>query len=593
MCGYLGKISRIPFNQESLIYPNKRIVCRGPDKTKILSFSKKNFHHSYIFNRLSIIDLSYKADQPMEDDLNGSVLMFNGEIFNHIELKQYLNKKGQDFKTDHSDTEVVLKGIGLEGLEFVKKLRGQFSIYFYDPNKNLVYLIRDRIGQKPLYYSITNNEILFSSNLKSIVELKEDKAPVSNESIFEYLVYGATKSPNTIYENIFKLPPATFLEINLNNLDQSSSPVDYWKITNYLNEKKFDFDEFKNIFEESVLLRSKADVPISNFLSGGIDSTAIVKAMKNSNEPLNTFNISFENKKIDESKYAKIVSDKYSTNHQIIHIKNNFSVNEVFKIISNLDEPYGDPSYIPNFIISKEMSKYFKVAMSGDGGDELLGGYTRVQKALTQKNIILNLFSSLYKYYPSFIGTGNILLKNSSNNGESFSSFIEDRNLAKFFGINNSLIRSNIVFPSNKFDIKDLLIADYNFYLTEMMMYKVDSSSMSNSLEVRSPLVDHKLIEYVFSHNIDYELENPKKLLKNYLKDDFDKNFLNRKKQGFEFDIFNFIYRNFNFFIEEIFKGPLDSYLEIEKIMKLRLVKSRINAIRIWKIFVLSNYLKD
>ena len=592
MCGFLGFISAEQQSENLIQQSNECIICRGPDKKTTLNFKYNNKFHHYIFNRLSVIDLSNKADQPMVDKENNFFLMFNGEIFNHMDLRKYLSSKGLKFKTDHSDTEVVFNGLILEGPKFIEKLRGQFSIFFFNKVTNSAYLVRDRLGQKPLFYWYDNKNLIFGSNLISVINMSKNNLKINFKSLNEYLSYGAITSPNTLFENFYKVSPANYLKFQLDKEVMKTDDTIYWQKEKYINNLKFEVKDFYDIFEESVNIRSIADVPISTFLSGGLDSSSIVKAMNRSKLNINSFNVVFDNKYLDESNWAELVSEKYNTNHKKIYSSNNLSYNEVLKIISKLDEPIADPSFIPTFLVSNEMSKSYKVGISGDGGDELLGGYHRTNHTLKNHNIFLNLISKLYYIYPSFLGTGNNLKKYSSSSNKVYNSFLKDEKLLSLLGmpINNEF--PDIKLNENIPIFKSLILAEYDFYLPEIMMVKIDRASMSNSLEARSPFLDHCLIEYVLSHDLKFEVDNSKYLLKNYLQSDFNYEFINRPKQGFQYDVKEFIYSNKKTIIQNLNNSPLNEYLNLSNLSKIYKFETRINANRIWKILVLDEYLK-
>ena len=593
MCGFLGKISTSKYDLSELENANIHTICRGPDTKKDINFFYKNFFHSYVFNRLSILDLSSRADQPMVDEVNDKLIMFNGEIYNHAELRDYLISKGCTFLTSHSDTEVVLQGLSLEGIDFINKLRGQFSIFFLDKANNKALLIRDRLGQKPLYYKLLSNEIIFGSNLKSLLKLSGISESISKDSLNEYIKYGAISSPRTIFNDINKVSPGSYIEIYLNDESISCIEKKYWDLAEKVDNKPFQLEEFWKIFRDAVVLRLNADVPVANFLSGGIDSSTIVKTLNETNNPLNTFTVTLDNKKYDDSYWAQIVAEKYNTNHKSVSISNYLDIESVENILTLIDEPYADPSIIPSFAISKEISNFYKVAMSGDGGDELLGGYVRTGSVLENKSFFRNLISKIYRIYPGIFGTGNTLLRNSEDFKLAYQSFLEDNKLLSLLGIEHKNINDNLILDENFGKLKALLLAEYNFYLPEMMMFKVDRTSMANSLEVRSPFVDHLLVEYVVSHNLDYDSKNTKKILKDYLSDDFSSEFINRKKQGFIFDLEKFVYSNFKYIESRITTGDLKKYYKLKNIKYLRLRKSRINANRLWKLYVITLYLDE
>ena len=264
-------------------------------------------------------------------------------------------------------------------------------------------------------------------------------------------------------------------------------------------------------------------------------------------------------------------------------------------VINSLDEPYSDPSVVPSFILSNQISKYYKVAISGDGGDELLGGYKRTMDSLKSKSFINNIFSKFYNFYPPALGTGNKFLSQSSDINTRYRSYLEDMNLLKLLEITPSQRSEYVINIKAQYeDYKGLLLSDYRFYLPDMMMFKIDRTSMANSLEIRSPFVDHKLVEYIMSTKSSYiNLNNSKNILKNYLSQDFSNDFLNRDKQGFVFDIENWIFQNLSMLNETLNTGKVSNYIPANFALKVAKYKSRINSHRIWKLFVLNHYLEN
>ena len=592
MCGYLGTLSVNKINTKKFIEANKLIECRGPDQTKdfdgkgLGSELLKNKNLFFIFNRLSIIDLSELASQPMYSKEFNTLLMFNGEIFNHRQLRSELESKNIVFKSNHSDTEVVLLGLSYFGINFVNKLIGQFSIAFLDFKNEQVNLIRDRLGQKPLFYSINDEELIFGSNLKAIQKIKNENIDVN--SLNEYLHYGVVASPNTIYQSIFKIKPGEIATINLKNFKVSKKI--YWSPVDFVNESNFDYKTFENLFIDAVKIRQEADIPIASFLSGGLDSTAIVKSLNDLGINSNTYSLGFSNKKYDESQWSDLVSKKYNTNHYKEIIKTELNQDDIITSIQLFDEPYSDPSTIPSFLISREISKSFKVAISGDGGDELLGGYLRTHEVLNSRYSFLSKF---YNIYPSFLGTGNFFGRRNKILGAAYSSYFEDTKLLKLLNIPKLKNFNENYFFNLENKYKSLLLSDYLYYLPEMMMLKIDRTSMANSLEIRSPFVDHRLVEYILSTKTDYmNREINKPLINKFLEEDFDHQFLNRKKMGFVFQLEDWVYSNLNIIFDQISENNTTNEW-INNLKILGKVKTRINAQRIWKIYFLSVFLNQ
>lgn len=594
MCGFLGKISSDFFADENLVTANKRIICRGPDETKYLNqknLDQANVYFSFVFNRLSIIDLTDTASQPMVTNNKENLMMFNGEIYNYKELKEILLKRGITFNSKNSDTEVLLEGLSIFGLDFINNIIGQFAIAFYEIKNKKIHLIRDRVGQKPLFFNLAETSLVFGSNLISVADISGHKQ-IDYKQIGNFFNYGVIKSPNTIYKNIYKLKPGEIITFNLEKNFQAQNHI-YWSSTDELDEKKFIAEEFYELFSSSINYRLESDVPVANFLSGGIDSSSIIKNLFDNNKNINTFSAIYSDNKYDESFWIESVKEKYKTNHFQEKLDLNLDFDTLLAIINIFDEPYCDPSIVPSFLLSRLISKKYKVAISGDGGDELLGGYLRTSLTLDTPNKFKELYSKLYPFYPSFLGTGNHFLRNKKMISERYASFFEDKKFMSMLGINEYSDFQNDIFVNLEDDYKSLLATDYQFYLPEMMMLKVDRTSMANSLEVRSPFVDHRLINYIMSHDRNYfDKNNQKSLLKGYLSEDFNDKFINRKKMGFVFNIENFIFNNLDNI--KIYMIENNQILEnnMNTLNKLSKYKSRINAIRILKLIIFTEFTK-
>lgn len=593
MCGFTGSVSLENIDISLIEEANKFIECRGPDSKCFIEKKFNTYNLNFWFNRLSILDLTEEANQPMYSKDFNTMVMFNGEIYNHAELRKDLENQGLKFYTSHSDTETILVGLSYYGKKFVSKLRGQFAIAFLDEKESKLHLIRDRLGQKPLYYYLDNEHIHFGSSLLSLLKIiKEYK--IDENQLNSYLNYGIVSSPFTLFKNVYKLMPSEILTVDLMKNKFTAKKTKYWNVENFVDNKPFDDEEFFSILTESIYLRTAADVPVANFLSGGIDSTSIVKNLVDNQKEVNSFSIYIEDSKYDESKYIKEVVSKYNLDHKSSTISSNISFDEINQSLDSLDEPYSDPSVVPSFILSKQISQFYKVAISGDGGDELLGGYERTMRSLQKSGFISNLISKTYNIYPSILGTGNRLLSKSSSLETKYRSFLEDQKLIKLLNISsdNNTYADGLNYK-DAYYYKNLLIADYKLFLPEMMMFKIDRTSMANSLEVRSPFVDHKLIEFVMTHDTTYLNPNkPKEILKKYLSVDFSDNFIDRDKQGFVFDVENWVFNNLDYISEKISNGHIVSTLNDNIIKLLSINKSRINGQRIWKLFVLEHYLE-
>ena len=598
MCGFIGSVTNNRISEELLDSCNKRIECRGPDEKIVKenkTFGTNKKFHNYIFNRLSIIDLSNQASQPMVSNYFNTLIMFNGEIYNHRELRKKLENYKINFKSSHSDTETLLIGLSYLGLDFLKEINGQFSIFFQNIEKNEYFLIRDRAGQKPLYYSYNNDQLFFGSDLKSVSNLSKNISINSNQLV-NYLNFGTTINPNTFFENVKAVMPGECIKFTFNSNHQIIKKVfNYWELSKFLDEKVFKDEEFINLFEDSVWKRLESDVPVSSFLSGGLDSTAVIKALSKNNNNLNTFSMVTDSKSFDETEYMKQVVDKYKTNHTIEVINSEINFEEIKSIVLSFDDIIYDPSIIPTYILSKNISKNYKVALSGDGGDELLSGYEHYKNFTSNKSIPSGFSNALYNVYPGYFGSGNKILKNSSNWKTAFSSYYSDRKLLGLLRIDNFESFEEIFLNNKEDNWKSLMITDHKFFLNEMMLKKIDRSSMLNSLEIRSPFMDHRLFEYVASHTRSDlgDKFSPKKIIKNYLAVDFNNQFLERKKMGFSIDIIKLIEKNKSEIYETILTSDLGKQYDLKFIKKLLFINTRFNALRIWKLYCISLYLHN
>ena len=597
MCGFLGSITDSILDEETLKKCNNRIECRGPDEKNFVTnnrYGSKNLFHNFAFNRLAIIDLSKMASQPMYSSTFNSLIMFNGEIFNHKELRKKLEKENVEFHSSHSDTETLLIGLSMYGMDFLNEINGQFSIFFFDIKNEEYFLIRDRTGQKPLYFEIQDTNFYFGSDLQSVRKLSKNNE-INQNQVNNYLNLGTTVSPETFYKNIYSVNPGELINVSLKNKKFVSIKTKYWDLSKFVDDMAFQEDEFINLFEDSVNIRLESDVPLSIFLSGGLDSTSIIKAVSKKNNSINTFSMVTNSKNFNESEFMNKVVNKFESNHLFENIDLNIDFEKVKSIITKFDDIIYDPSIIPTYILSEKIAKNFKVALSGDGGDELLSGYQHYVNYFAKNKIPDKFTTIMAQMYPKRLGTGNTFLRHSSDWKKGFSSFYSDENLMKLLKLNNYSRFEDIYLTNKNKDWKSLMMVDFNFYLNEMMLKKIDRSSMLNSLEIRSPFVDHRLFEYIIGHRQFEENENftPKRIIKKYLSEDFDSDFIDRKKMGFSIDLKKIIYKNKSEIFETINNSFLKEYADVRNIKKLTTNKSRINATRLWKVYCLSLFFEN
>jgi len=372
MCGICGiyNLNGRPVDRRLLERMNSSMVHRGPDGEGAFVESNIGLGH----RRLSIIDLK-SGDQPMGNEDGSIQVVFNGEIYNFLELKKELETRGHRFRTS-SDTETIVHGYEEWGEDFVRKLRGMFAIALWDAKRKKVLLIRDRIGKKPLYYYLDKDRLLFASELKALLEDQDIPKDIDPAALDAYLSFGYVPSPLSIFKVIRKLPPAHLACYSPSGF----SLREYW----HLNMESVSaprseieaLEELKSLFDEAVHLRLISDVPLGAFLSGGVDSSAMVASMADAmgTEPIKTASIGFSDKEFDELEYARMVAKQYQTNHTEF-VVNPDALEVLDDIVWHLDEPFADASAIPTYYVSKMARQKVTVALSGDGGDETFAGY--------------------------------------------------------------------------------------------------------------------------------------------------------------------------------------------------------------------------
>ncbi len=382
MCGFISYFNfNKKINYNKFLHATKSYIHRGPDQIKFLK--RENF--AINFRRLKIIDLSNNASQPFEDKYNKITLIFNGEIYNYVELRSELIKYKYFFNTK-SDTEVILKSYLKWDLEFIYKLRGMFSIIIFDGRKNKVFFFRDRLGQKPLFYSFYEDGIILSSEIKDIVSIKKKIQP-NPKAIQKYLFRGwCDDNSDTFFKGIKSVNPGHFGFFSKKEFEIKK----YWDLK-YSNNKNYNSEEFKELFEENTKLHLRSDVPIAFTLSGGIDSTSIVNAsLKFKIKQYQTYSVSSDFNNInDEKTIIKKFVKKYNINHKFIKINFENKKDILEEYLKFQDEPINHVSFLYQYLIRKEIKKDgFKVLLNGEGGDEVFGGYIRMFEPYLIENFI-------------------------------------------------------------------------------------------------------------------------------------------------------------------------------------------------------------
>lgn len=551
MCGLVAfhgkngaKVEHSVWGNVHYVYSNMldSLGNRGPDESSSIFVKSAFLGHT----RLSIIDIN-TGSQPIFNEEKNIAVLLNGEIYNFQELKSELISKGHIFKSS-TDTEVIVHLYEECGEDVFSRLNGMFAIVIYDLRTDIFYAARDRAGEKPLLYWESDDLFAVASEIKTLLEFPGVSREIEEKSLALYLNSMYVPSPLTIFKNIRKLQPAHYIKSS----NGMVSIHNYWQPEHVINwdwTEKFVCDQLVELFEDAVKIRMYSDVPLGVFLSGGIDSSAVTAFMaRNYAQPVKTFTVGFA-QEIDERPFARMVADKYHTEHTEIFIDKR--VDEVFnRVIEYFDEPFGDSSAIPTYLVSQEARKHVKVILTGDGGDELFAGYGAYlnQKYQTGNKIKTKLYKVLNQQSLKYCGVG--LFENSYPRqvprGKTFAhwhwvrTLFSDHDLEKLFPGNMS--KSYVFFKNNqwlKVDGEDALSISYafdlNYYLPDDLLKKVDMASMLCSLECRAPFLDHRLIEFSLRIPPQMKVRNDvlKYLLKKSLLNYLPSEVLYRNKTGF------------------------------------------------------------
>ncbi len=548
MCGICGMVMAHgggAVDRGVLQAMNEYQAHRGPDGEGLFIEGGVGLGH----RRLSIIDLE-GGGQPIYNEDNSLVIVFNGEIYNYKELRRDLMQRGHRFSTD-SDTETIVHLYEEKGAACVDDLNGMFAFALWDRSKRRLFIARDRFGEKPLYYHIDNKGLYFSSELKSLRKTVGSGWILDPSSLDEYLAYGYIAAPRTIYRNVYKLPPAHSMIWDASGLHLER----YWSVT--FPERSLDIGEAEALealqghLSDSIRLRLRSDVPVGAFLSGGIDSSLMVSlAAPMSERRLTTFSVGFSERDFDELASARLVAEAYETDHHEIVIED-LDLSLFPEIVEHFDEPFGDPSAIPTYYVTREASRALKVCISGDGGDEFFCGYERYQwepgerlfDHLPEKLRSVVLGAVADGMPQSFSGKGflgRMAVSGERRYSRKVAAFERRERTALFLpefhaaiGEEGDLLRP---YFENRLDaVAQRMLADQNLYLSEDILVKVDRNSMWHGLEVRVPFLDHRLVDFANSLPMALKKRNRtlKYLLRRLLEGRVPSEITQRGKQGF------------------------------------------------------------
>jgi len=569
MCGLAGIASLQPSLIETkfLVQMGDAIFHRGPDSSGTWTNGSNTL--GIVHRRLAIQDLSKHGHQPMMSPSNRYVIAFNGEIYNFVAIQKTLIEKGFSFK-GHSDTEVIVAAFEYWGIDTaISQMAGMFAIAVVDQQENHLTLIRDRMGEKPLYYGWFDNAFFFGSELKAIKAHPAFMPDIDRNALTLLLRHNFISGPHTVYEGIYKLPPGSRLTLDLMKPDKVVVPKVYWRVSDSLQ------NSFQGSYAEAVILTDRqlngivqdqmiSDAPLGAFLSGGVDSSTIVAMMQaQSNRPINTFSIGFGEKEFNEAIYAKEVAKHLGTNHIELYVNAEDALNIVPKLASIYDEPFADSSQIPTLMLSEMTRKHVTVVLSGDGGDELFCGYNRyrsvVERWLNLSSPKQKLRSTIQTNLPiSALALAGKLAKPKSDSASMHRWFQKD-NLKRASNSLQEYYKQSVsywpqpestVLQSTEPDYsmtssppgflidnpyKLLMWQDLNWYLPDDILVKVDRAAMAHSLETRVPMLDHRFVENVLSFPVNWNLgrSGGKQILKDVLSKYVPIPLIERPKQGF------------------------------------------------------------
>ena len=640
MCGILGlvnlreayKFKEIEKFEEALNLQSHR----GPDDSDIYYDKNIIFGH----RRLSILDLTKHARQPMFSKCERYILVFNGEIYNYIEIRDELVNKGYIFDTN-SDTEVLLYAYIEYGIKCIDYFIGMFSFSVYDKKNKLVYIVRDRLGIKPLYYFKNNEKLIFSSEIKSIIEILDKDMSLNEDAISSYLSFRYPILNDTFFKDIFSVPPGHYIKITEKNIET----IEYWDCHEKIKEQKEDRGEdyyirtLKVLLKSAVNYRMRSDVPFGAFLSGGVDSSVITTLMsENSEKPIKTFTIGFKEEGYNEFKYANIIAKRFKTEHQELLLSGENYLETMEELIGYKDAPLSVPNEIPLYLLAKQLKKYITVVLSGEGADEIFGGYGRIfrspydlermknidnldineeeKKELCKKFIKkygVNIFNSHIEHFLNIYSYTSYEEKteffSSSINLEEIEKKFYNKFLAYFEKIDDESYYNKLMYTFEKIHLLGLL-------------QRVDCTTMAASVEARVPFVDHRVVEFAFTIPIKYKLKwqeqlclnDTKKMLSDEISENYDipkyilkkayegmipDEVLYRKKIGFPVPLNNWFGGEFNNYAREILltesakNRNLYNIKNIEKYLNSNeLIDNHSLAMKIWMLVNLEIFIK-
>ncbi len=608
MCGIAGIVGGTPgsVDTQTIHRMCQAIVHRGPDDEGI--FVKDGVGLG--MRRLSVIDLS-GGHQPVFNEDRTVWLVYNGEIYNFLELRKELEKRGHRFYTN-SDTEVIVHLYEDLGADCVKKLRGMFALALYDERNDRLLLARDRLGKKPLHYALSHGRLLFGSEIKTILAVEPELAKVNSDALLQYFYFGYIPDPATAFTPIQKLPPGHVLEFEAGKITVRK----YWDLPEYgtyspAGEEEC-LEELEHRLAEAVRIRLIADVPLGAMLSGGTDSSTVVALMaRASSRPVKTFSIGFRHADFDEAPYARMVAEKFGTEHYELILEPNV-VETIETLTRSLEEPFGDSSMLPTYYVSCLARKHVTVALSGDGGDEAFAGYERYRIHLQDRSHewIPQWAGRLYRQgihpFIPYKVPGRSLAYSISlpwqeryTEGVSFQPFQREMALLSEDFVGSAqplkLFREYLDHAPAHDPLSRVLYLDSKTYLPGDILTKVDRMSMLTSLEARVPMLDHIFLEWVTSLTPEWKMRNgiQKYILRKLAERvGVPKEVLYRPKQGFALPLGHWMRNELKDLVLSVMLDPVTlqrgyfSPAGVRRLLDEHFQGRRDHSARIWRLFM-------
>jgi len=614
MCGIAGFYSNNrQFSEADLHQMTNAMQHRGPDAAGFYLNEDQTCGLGH--RRLSIIDLSAAANQPIYSQSGRYVIVFNGEVYNFQEIQAQLNIKPRTT----SDTEIILEAFEKKGVEFAQLLNGMFAIAIYDKQEHTLYLFRDRLGVKPIYYYNQGGNFAFGSEIKSLIQPVQIKNSLSvyKPAVRTFLYAGYIPEPHTIYQQINRLSSGSYAVIK----DGNTTITSYWKpeeklrprvATDFTSAKK----ELKELLTTSVRYRMISDVPFGTFLSGGIDSSAVTAiAQSISSQPVKTFSIGFKEAKFNESEYARKVSEHLGTQHHEFIVTENDALELIDKMMVAYDEPYADSSAIPTMLVSKLARKYVTMTLTGDGGDELFMGYGAYDWAQRLSNPLVQIFrkpislalSQMGNTYKRGAGVFNFKqkarIKSHIFSQEQY--FFSEEELDEIVKPDYS---AEILFHENFGNLNRKLSAaeeqalyDVKYYLKDDLLVKVDIATMQFSLEARSPFLDYRIVEFALnlSEGLKKKEGISKYLLKEVLYDYVPRQFFERPKWGFSIPLYKWLKKDLHYLMDKYLSDEMIAKYAVVHPQKVKQLLERFEKgedflyNRIWALILLHKWMND